>query len=100
MDELLADLDRSGWLINNCYQRSSGIFRVSLRRPTPTGSWFSEWAEGETMAEAFTECMSKLLDAEFHLEDEVIAYVPAPNRSLVDILGLIHKPLAPIKRRL
>jgi hypothetical protein len=26
--------------------------------------------------------------------------VPEPNRSLVDLLGLIHKPLAPLKRRL
>jgi hypothetical protein len=98
MDELLADLDRSGWLVNNCYQRSNGIFRVSLRRPTPTGDWFSEWAEGETMADAFTECMSKLLDAEFKL-DEPITHAMEPNKSLISLLGLIHAPLAPIKRR-
>jgi hypothetical protein len=101
IDELLNDLATQGWLINNCYQTECCLWRISLRRPQPNGDWFTEWAEGNTMEDALTECMSKLLDAEFAL-NEPIRHSVETSRSLVDVLGLIHKPLAPaapIKRR-
>ena len=98
MDELLADLATQGWLVNNCYQSDAHLWRISLRRPTPNGDWFSDWAEGATMSDALTECMSKLLDAEFVL-DAPITYSLEPNQSLIQVLGLIHRPLPPLKRR-
>jgi hypothetical protein len=101
IDELLADLATQGWLVNNCYQPDADLWRISLRRPAPDGDWFSDWAEGATMEDALTECMSKLLDAKF-TKDEPVRHSVESSRSLVDLLGLIHKPLAPaapIKRR-
>ena len=98
MDELLADLAIQGWLVNNCYQVDGGLWRISLRRPTPTGDWFTDWAEGTTFEDALTECMSKLLDAEFAIEEPTRGSV-APAQDLIRVLGIIHAPLAPIKRR-
>lgn len=98
IDSLLTDLFTSNWLLNNCYQLDDLTFRVSLRRPTPTGAWFSEWAEGPTLADALEECMSKLLDAEFHTEAPSVGYVE-PTVSLIEALGLKPK-LPPILRRI
>jgi hypothetical protein len=101
IDELLSDLAAQGWLINNCYQPDGGLWRLSLRRPTPTGDWFSDWAEGPTFEDALTECMSKLLDAEF-TADTPQQYSLEPKQSLIAVLGLLHAPLTRpiIKRRL
>ena len=101
IDELLLDLANQGWLINNCYQSDPGLWRISLRRPTPEGDWFTEWAEGNTMEDALTECMSKLLDAKFTESEPIRASIESP-RDLIAILGLLHAPLTrqhPLKRR-
>jgi hypothetical protein len=71
MDELLTDIAESGWLFNNCYQVDAALWRVSLRRPDGNGDWFSDWAEGSTLAGALHDCMAKLADAEWEEEREV-----------------------------
>lgn len=97
MDELLTDLATQGWLMNNCYQTDARLWRVSLRRPTPDGDWFSDWAEGDTLEDALCECMSKLQDATFAESTPISAFIEAPI-NLLQAIGFA-KPAAPIKRR-
>lgn len=98
IDELLYDLANQGWLVNNCYQVDAALWRISLRRPVPNGDWFTDWAEGTTLEDAITECMSKLLDATF-AEDTPVTYTLAPEQSLAELLKIIRRPSIPIKRR-
>lgn len=94
----LDDLATQGWLLNNCYQHDDGTFRVNARRPTPTGAWFTQWAEGPTLADALADCMSKLLDAEFTTNPTTLTTIE-PTLSLTERLGLHRAPSPPIKRR-
>lgn len=97
IDSLLTDLADSGWLVNNAYQTDDGLWRVNIRRPTPTGDWFTDWSVGPTLADAISDCMSKLLDAEFATTKQPIATIE-PSVDLVTALGLKPTP-APILRR-
>lgn len=99
-DDLLATLASAGWLINNAYQEDTGLWHVNIRRPTPDGDWFTDWAIADTFVEALEECMSKLLDAEFVPSKEVVGFVePHPlNTSLATALG-INRPSVRAPRR-
>lgn len=97
LEALLTDLAALGWRFNNCYQTDNDLWRINLRRPTPSGAWFTDWAEAETFVDAITECMSKLLDAEFHEDTEVQGTIE-PTKSLVELLGIRPKA-PPIPRR-
>ena len=100
LDELLADIAGSGWLLNNCYQIDATLWRVNLRRPIDGGDYFSDWAEGETFTDALEACMSKLSKAEF-VEAHIQAYGVEPAKpklrpqSLLQSLGLAK----PFERR-
>ena len=99
VDDLLSDLSRGGWLVNNAYQTDDSRWRVNIRRPTPSGDWFTDWAVADTLADALCECMSKLLDATFTEEPEVTGYIDTtPIPDLLSTLGLKPKS-APIVRR-
>lgn len=97
VDDLLADLAHLGWLVNNAYQTTGARWRVNIRRPTPTGSWFTDWVIADTLEDALTECMSKLLDAEFVETPEATAIAAPQPTDLATALGLRSK--APIIKR-
>lgn len=90
----IAEVLALGWRFNNCYQTHGDLWRISLRRPTPGGDWHTDWAEGETFAEAIADCMSKLNDAVFVEDTEVKGYAePAPiHVPLAERLGLNRSP--------
>lgn len=98
VDDLLADLSILGWQVNNAYQRDATLWRVSLRRPVPSGDYFSDWGEGPTLTSALEEAMSKLADAEF-VEETPQSYAQAPAPlpfNLLKAIGLAK----PIVRRI
>jgi hypothetical protein len=98
MDELLAELDMRGWLMNNCYQITPDLWRVNLRMPTPTGDYFTAWSEGPTFADTIADAMTKLNDAEFFETPSTTASIE-PSRSLLDQLNLRPATITSIARR-
>ncbi len=93
IDNLLSELALNGWLFNNCYQVDATLWRVNLRRPAPDGDYFSDWAEGETFAEALETCIAKLAEAEFtEAHIQAFGFEPAKSKlntkSLLQSLGL------------
>src|SRR6266702_957167 len=91
LDELIAEIASQGWLLNNCYQIDTDLWRVNLRRPTGDGDYFSDWATGPTFVDALEECMSKLAEAEF-AEAKAQTYSqakPEPKTNLLQALGLV-----------
>jgi hypothetical protein len=98
LDPLLSDVAEAGWLFNNCYQQDNGTWRTNLRRPNGKGDWFTDWAIGETLEDALTECMNKLATAEYKEELEIKYVTEKPSdlpvkpklnpRTLLQALGL------------
>lgn len=106
MEQLLEDIAESGWLFNNCYQVDSALWRVSLRRPDGSGDWFSDWAEGPTLASALTDCMAKLADAEWeesHQPKAIHGAIPDNStleRSAKSLLARLGLAKPKIERRI
>ena len=102
VDELLAELSTLGWLVNNCYQPDSGLWRVSLRKPSgDSGDYCSDWSEGPTLYDAIGDAMSKLGSAEYFdtpITTATIDSSPIPKaKSLLETLGLT-KPQPKLRR--
>lgn len=99
MTPLLDEIATLGWLVNNCYQVDVSLWRVSLRKPTEDGSWFSSWAEGPTFEEALEDCVAKLAEATYE-EDKLQSYTQANEPAKVQGSLLLALGLRkPIRRR-
>lgn len=108
LDDLFTEISDSGWMLNNCYQREDGSYRVNLRRPDPDnlGDYFTDWAEAPTLAEALAECMAKLHEAEFTPNRPVTfahdkSPQPTPDAQgslLLSSLGIVRKPKPTLRR--
>jgi hypothetical protein len=107
IEELLTDLTDSGWTVSWAFQYAPNEWRCTIIRTCDWNGYdqpdhyVAHCAFAPTFAEALEDAMCKRNDAEF-IEGNKLEYALEPNKSLVDLLGLIHKPLAPaasIKRR-
>lgn len=100
LESLLTEIAEAGWLFNNCYQPDAGLWRVNLRRQDGEGNWFTEWSEAPTFIEAVEDAMGKLATAEFTANTAITAKIDTTKVSLLEQLGLLPKPQAPMVRRL
>lgn len=79
LDEAILHLNTRGFLVHNLYQREDGCWRASLRQLEGDGSWFPDFAEGDTILEALLEAIARVIDREPHTPAEPTP-APGPRR--------------------
>lgn len=79
LDEAITHLNTRGFLVHNLYQREDGCWRASLRQLEGDGSWFPDFAEGDTILEALLEAIARVIDREPHTPAESTS-APGPRR--------------------
>lgn len=60
LEELLAEISESGWMVNNLFQLDNGRWQANLRK----GQWFTDYGKGDTPHKALNMAMDKLGSAE------------------------------------
>lgn len=93
LSSLLTEIAERGWLVNNLFQRDSGLWQANLRTQTHA----CEFAIGTTMEEALSLCLDKL-ERIVPLINQTCEYSLEPAKDISLILANL-RPKVKIERR-
>ena len=93
LSSLLTEIAERGWLVNNLFQRDSGLWQANLR----TATHACEFAIGTTMEEALSLCLDKL-ERTVPLIQQTCEYSLEPAKDISLILANL-RPKVKIERR-
>jgi hypothetical protein len=106
LEDFIAEINARGYLINNLFQRTSGVWQANLRADFEDGSIFHGFGEGDTPAIALSAALDQTeLDGRFRARSVIHAFTgeviePAPTPDFTALLALL-KPVDPhpLRRR-
>jgi len=70
LEDLIASINSEGWIVNNLFQRNTGVWQANLR--STDDRYFTEFGLGQSPFEALSEALSKIETKERYPDPEEV----------------------------